>query len=269
MNSKFVPRMVLVSIVLFAPVPGIVFGQTTDPSALEITDPATVRTAQRALRDRGFYSGPINGLVEEETRKALLDFQQAAGINATGRVDRATLEALGILEDDRSLLKKTGEGAVQTAQTAGEATVTAVTVAGKSTAKGVTVAGTSTARGTTVAFNSTVSGLETAGRGVMKGGEATLDTAAKAGETTTGGVKKAGQGVTDFLGVSQSDNKIRKQLVKKLDRDPYLQDSQVHVLVERGVVTLTFSGGSPEDYDRTAAIARAVKGVKEVVVHSP
>ena len=124
MNSKFVPRMVLVSIVLFAPVPGIVFGQTTDPSALEMTDPATVRTAQRALRDRGFYSGPINGLVEEETRKALLDFQQAAaGINATGRVDRATLEALGILEDDRSLLKKTGEGAVQTAQTAGEANV--------------------------------------------------------------------------------------------------------------------------------------------------
>ena len=268
MNLKSVRHMVLVSILLSGPVRGIAFGQTTDPSTLKMTDPATVRTAQRALRDRGFYSGPINGLVEEETRKALLDFQQAAGIHATGLVDRATLEALSILEDDRSLLKKTGEGAVQTAQTVGEATVTGVTVAGKSTAKGVTVAATSTARGTTVAFNSTSSGLETAGKGVAKGGEATLNTAAKAGKTASGVVKKAGQGVTDFLGVSQSDNKIRKQLVKKLDRDPYLQDSQVHVLVERGVVTLTFSEGSPEDYDRTAAIARAVNGVKEVVVHS-
>ncbi len=269
MNLKSVPRRVLVSIVLFAPVPGIAFGQTTHPSALELADPATVRTAQRTLRDRGFYSGPINGLVEEETRKALLDFQQAAGINATGIVDRSTLEALGILEDDRSLLKKIGEGAVQTAQTAGEAMATGVTVAGKSTAKGVTVAGTSTARGTTVALNSTARGLETAGKGVVKGGEATLETAGRAGKTTTGGVKKAGQGVTDFLGVSQSDNKIRKQLVKKLDRDPYLQDSQVHILVERGVVTLTFSGGSPEDHDRASAIARAVKGVKEVVVRTP
>ena len=269
MNLKSVSRMVLVSIFLSAPVPGIAFGQTTDPSALEITDPATVRTAQRALRDRGFYSGPINGLVEEETRKALLDFQQAAGINATGMVDRATLEALDILEDDRSLLKKTGEGAVRTAETVSAAAVTGVTVAGKTTANGVTVAGTSTARGTTAALNSTAAGLETAGKGVAKGGEATLDTVAKAGKTTTGGVKKAGQGVTDFLGVSHSDNKIRKQLVKKLDRDPYLQDSQAHVLVEGGVVTLTFSGGSPEDYDRAAAIARAVKGVKEVVVQSP
>ena len=210
MNLKFVPRMVLVSIVLFAPVPGIVFGQTTHPSALEMTDPATVRTAQRALRDRGFYSGPINGLVEEETRKALLEFQLAAGINGTRMVDRATLEALSILEDDRNLLKKAGQGAVQTAQTAGEATVTGVTVAGKSTAKGVTVAGTSTARGTTVAFNSTAAGLETAGKGVAKGGEATLDTAAKAGKGTTGGVKKAGQSVTDFLDLSQSDHKNGK-----------------------------------------------------------
>ena len=268
MNSWPVHCMILVSL-LCVPVRGVAPAQTTDPSTLEMTDPATVRTAQRALRHRGFYSGPINGLVEEETRKALLDFQQAAGIHATGLVDRATLEALSILEDDRSLLRKTGEGVVQTAQTGGEATVTGVTVAGKSTAKGVTVAATSTARGTTVAFNSTASGLETAGKGVAKGGAATLNTTAKAGKTATGGVKKTGQGVTDFLGVSQSDNKIRKQLVKKLARDPYLQDNQVHVLVERGVVTLTFSGGSPENYDRTSAIARAVKGVKEVVVRTP
>ncbi len=268
MNSRPVHCMILVSL-LGVPISGVAGAQSTDPSTVERTDPATVRTAQRALRDRDHYSGPIDGLVEEETRKGLLRFQEQAGIDATGMVDRPTLVALGILEDDRSLLKKIGQGAVQTAQTAGEATVTGVTIAGKSTAKGVTVAGTSTARATTTAFNSTATGLETAGKGVAKGGEATLDTAARVGRTTTGGVKNAGLGVTDFLGVSQSDRKIRKQLLKKLDRDPYVQDKQVHVLVEGSVVTLTFSGGSPEDYDRAAAIARAVKGVKDVVVRNP
>ena len=279
MSPKLVHCIILVSL-LFVPVWGGVRAQAADPAAVEITDPATVRTVQRALRDKGLYGGLIDGVVEEETRKALLDFQEQAHINRSGMVDRPTLEALGILEDDRSLVKKTGDGTVQTAEAVGQATVTGVTVAGESTAKGLTVAGKSTAKGVTVALESTATGLETAGKGVAKAGEATLDTAAKAGKTisqgtkklgkaTTGGVKRTGQGVTDFLDVSQSDNKIRKQLVKKLDRDPYLQDSQVRVLVEEGVATLTFPGGSPEDYDRAAAIARAVKGVKDVEIRHP
>ena len=268
MNSKLVHSLVLVSL-LCVPVWEGARAQAADPSAVEITDPATVRTAQRALRGKGLYAGPINGVVEEETSRALLDFQGQTGINATGMVDRPTLEALGILEDDRSFVKKTSDGTVKMAEAVGDATVTGVTVAGKTTAKGVTVAGTSTAKGATVALESTATGLETAGKGVVKGGEASLDTAGKAGKATADGFTRAGQGVTDFLGVSQSDNKIRKQLVKKLDRDPYLQDSQVRVLVEGGVATLTFSGGSPEDYDRAAAIARAVKGVKDVVIQSP
>ena len=263
MNLKLVHYVILVSLL------SVSVGEGARAQAVEITDRATVRTAQRVLRDNGLYAGPINGVVEEETRKALLDFQADTGINATGMVDRPTLEALGILEDDRSLAKKTGDGTVQTAETVGQATVTGVTVAGKSTAKGATVVGESTVKGVTVALESTATGLETAGKGVTKGGEATLDTAAKAGKATTHGFTRAGQGVTDFLGVSQSDNKIRKQLMKKLGRDPYLQDKQVRVLVEGGVATLTFSGGSPEDHDRAAAIARAIKGVKDVVVHIP
>ncbi len=268
MNSKLVHCMILAGL-LCVPVWGASRAQAADPSGVEITDPATVRTAQRVLRDRGLYAGPVSGVADEETRKALLDFQGQARINATGMVDRPTLEALGILEDDRSLVKKTGDGTVHTAEAVGQATVTGVTAAGEGTAKGVTVAGESTAKGVTVALDSTANGLETAGKGVTKAGEATLGTAAQAGKTTTDGFTKAGQGVTDFLGISQSDAKIRKQLMKKLDRDPYLQDNQVHILVQEGVVTLTFSGGSAEDYDRAAAIARAVKGVKDVAIRNP
>ena len=184
-------------------------------------------------------------------------------------VDRPTLIALGILEDDRGVLKKIGEGAVHTAETAGDVTLTGVTAAGKSTAKGVTVAGATTARGATTALNGTAHGLEAAGKGVAKGSEATLDTAATVGKTTSGGARKAGLGLTDFLGISKSDDKIRRQILKKLDRDPLLQDSQARIFVEKGVVTLTLAGRSPQQYDRAAAIARAVKGVKDVVVLSP
>ena len=268
MNSKLVQGMVLVGL-LCAPVRGAAQTQSGGPPTQEITDPATVRTAQRALRDKDLYSGPINGVVEEETRRALLRFQEQAGIDATGMVDRPTLIALGILEDDRGVLKKTGEGAVHTAKTAGDVTLTGVTAAGKSTAKGVTVAGATTARGATTALNGTAHGLEAAGKGVAKGSEATLDTAATVGKTTSGGARKAGLGLTDFLGISKSDDKIRRQILKKLDRDPLLQDSQARIFVEKGVVTLTLAGGSPQQYDRAAAIARAVKGVKDVVVLSP
>ena len=268
MNSKLVFCVILVGLLL-VPFSRTVRAQTAHPSVVEITDPATVRTAQRVLRARGLYAGPIDGVIQEETRRALLDFQGKTGINATGMVDRATLEALGILEDDRSLAKKTGDGTVATAETVGQATVTGVSVAGESTTKGATVVGKSTVRGASVALESSAAGLETAGKGVARGGGATLDTAGKAGKATTDGFARAGQGVTDFLGVSPSDDKIRRQLIRKLRRDPYLQDSQVHVLVDGGVVTLTFSDGSPEDYDRAAAIARAVKGVKDVEVRNP
>ena len=232
-------------------------------------EPATVRTVQRVLRGKGFYAGPINGVVDPETRRALLDFQQRQGLTETGQVDRPTLVALDILQEDRSLARETGEGAVETAETVGEATLTGVTVAGKSTA-----------HTTAAALDTTATGLETAGKGMTRAGTTTVDTASQAVDTTargargvtkttSGGVRRAGEGFTDLLGVSQSDRKIRSQVLKKLDRDPTLQDRQVHVLVEDGLVRLTFTDGTPEDHDRAAAIARAVQGVKEVVVHTP
>jgi hypothetical protein len=38
---------------------------------------ATIETVQQALHDRGLYAGPINGILDMPTMKALLTFQQA------------------------------------------------------------------------------------------------------------------------------------------------------------------------------------------------
>jgi peptidoglycan hydrolase-like protein with peptidoglycan-binding domain len=57
---------------------------------------ATVRRAQQALNDRGFQAGPPDGVLGPATQTALRNFQAAERLEATGRLNRATLDALGI-----------------------------------------------------------------------------------------------------------------------------------------------------------------------------
>ena len=38
---------------------------------------ATIERVQQSLRDRGLYAGPINGILDTPTMKALFAFQQA------------------------------------------------------------------------------------------------------------------------------------------------------------------------------------------------
>ena len=42
------------------------------------------------------YSGPIDGLMGPETRKALKKYQKIRGIDITGKIDTNTLNDLGI-----------------------------------------------------------------------------------------------------------------------------------------------------------------------------
>jgi hypothetical protein len=55
--------------------------------------------AQRALRDDGFYSGPLDGTMSESTREALRSFQRSKQINVTGRMDNETSRELGLQAD--------------------------------------------------------------------------------------------------------------------------------------------------------------------------
>jgi len=55
-----------------------------------------IRDAQRALTQRKYYDGPINGELDDATRQALFQFQADAGYRATGNLDGRTARALGV-----------------------------------------------------------------------------------------------------------------------------------------------------------------------------
>ena len=56
----------------------------------------TIEAIQRALVERGFEPGKIDGAMGSRTRDALRAFQRSIGLPDTGRTDDATLAALGL-----------------------------------------------------------------------------------------------------------------------------------------------------------------------------
>ena len=60
-------------------------------------EPGSIAEAvQRALVDRGFDPGEVDGAMGSRTRRALEAFQESIGLPETGQADSATLEALGL-----------------------------------------------------------------------------------------------------------------------------------------------------------------------------
>jgi hyperosmotically inducible protein len=55
-----------------------------------------VRVMQQALKDKGYDPGPVDGVQGPRTTAALLAYQKAENITATGRADAETLGKLGI-----------------------------------------------------------------------------------------------------------------------------------------------------------------------------
>lgn len=51
---------------------------------------------QRKLNAADFDAGPVDGILGPMTRDALREFQEAHGLEVTGRPDERTLIALGI-----------------------------------------------------------------------------------------------------------------------------------------------------------------------------
>jgi peptidoglycan hydrolase-like protein with peptidoglycan-binding domain len=53
-----------------------------------------VRTAQQQLRTAGLYNGPVDGVMDPDTRAALARFQQQNGLQQTQSLDQQTLARL-------------------------------------------------------------------------------------------------------------------------------------------------------------------------------
>ena len=62
----------------------------------EAQDRGLVRDAQRALNDKGFSAGAVDGIMGPHTETALRQFQQAQGLDTTGNLDQQTISALGL-----------------------------------------------------------------------------------------------------------------------------------------------------------------------------
>lgn len=60
------------------------------------TAPERVRAAQQELARSNYYRGPINGVLDDATRRALFEYQIDRNIRATGNLDGRTARALGI-----------------------------------------------------------------------------------------------------------------------------------------------------------------------------
>ena len=63
---------------------------------------STVRSAQQALNDQGYNAGTVDGIVGPRTQAAIREFQSDKGIQATGRLDSATIAALGVTQPSGS-----------------------------------------------------------------------------------------------------------------------------------------------------------------------
>lgn len=57
-------------------------------------DETSIRQAQQALKDKGYQVGEIDGVMGDNTRQALMKFQQDQGMQATGELDQKTIAAL-------------------------------------------------------------------------------------------------------------------------------------------------------------------------------
>jgi hypothetical protein len=73
------------------------FGHGYDPNAGEYNASDIVRRAQTELRRERLYAGRITGRLDAETREAIRHFQEERGLPITGRLDRETALAMGIV----------------------------------------------------------------------------------------------------------------------------------------------------------------------------
>jgi len=63
------------------------------------TSAESIRFAQVSLRDRGYYTGPINGVMNQATRTAIRQLQRERNLGMNGELDLSTARELGLASD--------------------------------------------------------------------------------------------------------------------------------------------------------------------------
>lgn len=55
-----------------------------------------LKKVQETLHDKGFYQGPVDGIVGHQTREAIRQYQRSEDLPVTGKLDDKTAERIGI-----------------------------------------------------------------------------------------------------------------------------------------------------------------------------
>ena len=78
--------------------PNVVNDSDIEPQAgtSETFDKKTIKQVEQALKDKKFFKGKVDGVLDENTTNAIRRFQTDKGIVVTGQLDTATLDALGV-----------------------------------------------------------------------------------------------------------------------------------------------------------------------------
>lgn len=69
-----------------------------------------IRDLQTALKDQGFYSGPVNGSMNLDTMTAIRNYQSHNHLEVTGKLDSQTQNSLGLHTDTASSSDRTNQG---------------------------------------------------------------------------------------------------------------------------------------------------------------
>jgi peptidoglycan hydrolase-like protein with peptidoglycan-binding domain len=69
------------------------------PTQTVFTSAESIRFAQITLRDRGYYTGPINGVMNQTMRNAIRQLQRDRNLSMNGDLDISTARELGIAND--------------------------------------------------------------------------------------------------------------------------------------------------------------------------
>jgi peptidoglycan hydrolase-like protein with peptidoglycan-binding domain len=78
---------------------GISVEEAGTPAQTAFTSAESIRFAQISLRDRGYYTGPINGVMNQPTRNAIRQLQRERNLSTSGELDLSTARELGIASD--------------------------------------------------------------------------------------------------------------------------------------------------------------------------
>ncbi len=71
-------------------------------AALPLSSPEMIKRAQEALRDEGYYEGPLDGAMSPRTSAALKTYQHENNLPETGDLDPETAKKLGVLGRKRN-----------------------------------------------------------------------------------------------------------------------------------------------------------------------